>query len=310
MYPDLRSDSGISSDRLQRACINDIVQLLHGRHWVKNLFIFLPLLFSGELTNSPNWLSCISTFLAFCMLVSAVYAMNDALDTEQDRQHPRKRTRPVAAGKLTKRSALLTAGVLFVAALASAIALHRTLFGIMLIYAANNVVYSWRLKHVVILDVMMIAFGFILRMLAPEQFSSPNPVPLGCSCVRFFLRYSLGLPSGAQSCLPLIAESGSPRLVLNHYTSYLLDQLLSTLMAITILCYSLYASSDYTKNVFTRRVLLYTIPFVDCRIFRYFQQVQLGNKGKEVPLGSSYFRYADPVNILLWGLACFYIIYA
>lgn len=308
MYPDLRSDSGISSNRLQRACMNDIVQLLRPRHWVKNLFIFLPPLFSEELTNSHNWLSYISTFLAFCMLASAVYAMNDALDAEQDRQHPHKRTRPVAAGQLTKRSALLTAGVLFVAALAWAYALHKTLFGIMLIYAANNVAYSWRLKHVVILDVMMIAFGFILRMLAGAVFITKPFSPWVFLCT-FFLALFLGFAKRRAELSTLVAESWSHQLVLNHYTSYLLDQLLSALMAITILCYSLYASSDYTRERFHSTALLYTIPFVVYGIFRYFQQVQLGNKGED-PGELLFSDTPTLVNILLWGLACFYIIYA
>jgi 4-hydroxybenzoate polyprenyltransferase len=213
----------------------------------------------------------------------------------------------VAAGRLTKQGALLIGGVLGSVALTWAYMMHITLFWIMLAYTINNLVYSLILKHVVILDVMMIAVGFILRMLAGAVFITTSLSSWVFLCT-FFLALFLGFAKRRGELSTLMAASASHRAVLNQYTQHMLDQMLTALMAITILCYSLYVCSDYAKERFHTDKLICTIPFVVYGIFRYFQQVQLNSKCEE-PVEILLTDMHTLVNVLLWTIACILIIY-
>lgn len=287
------------------ASLRPYLSLIRPRQWLKNTFIFLPALFGGDLADPRRWMQSLLAFLFFSLNASAVYAFNDVLDAAEDRLHPAKRQRPVAAGRLSGRAALGLAALLLTAALSGAFSLRRELGWVLGAYTALNLGYTAGLKRVVILDVMIIAFGFILRLLAGAAVCTVAPSHW-IVLTTFFLALFLGF---AKRRCELVNEAASgSRSVLKEYTPALLHHLLASLMGITILCYSLYAISTLTISRFGGEKMAWTIPFVVFGLFRYYQQLHLKNSG-ESPTDVLLHDRATLVNLLLWGAACSLIIY-
>jgi 4-hydroxybenzoate polyprenyltransferase len=257
---------------------------LRPKQWLKNGLVFLALVFSIEESWQPrdlsSWLpllaSTVLAFLAFTAIASAEYLVNDLRDIDSDRLHPRKRRRPIAAGTLGVRTAWLAAVVLFVAGALLGAALGRNFFAVLLLYALQSLAYSYWLKHIVIMDVLVNAIGFVLRAiggaLAIDVPISPwlySVTLLGALFVAIYKRRNelQLLDTGATDHRPILAE----------YTTGLLDQMASVVTAATVIAYSLYTFT--APNLPENHAMMATVPFVLYGIFRYMYLVHRREEG-------------------------------
>lgn len=248
------------------------LRLLRPHQWVKNGFVLVGLLFGHAWNDPQKLLSALAAFAAFCLLSSAVYAMNDLLDREEDRRHPAKRTRPLASGALGVREAVALMLACAAAGVWLAFAHAGSAPWIYLAYLGLNVGYSFGLKHVVILDVFLIAAGFMLRILAGTLGIGIAPSHWLLLC-GLMLTLFLGFAKRHAELTALAgAGGGAPgghRPVLDHYTLPLLDMMITVAAAGTLVSYSLYTVADETVALHGTADLIATVPFVVYGLFRY-----------------------------------------
>ena len=250
--------------------IAKIIRLIRPHQYIKNGFVLIGVIFSGQ-WNLPTLISAVLAFLAFCAIASAVYVINDILDVEEDRQHPTKRNRPLASGKLSMATAKITAVVLLITAVVLSVSVSGLALAIVLIYFVMNLAYSWRLKHIVILDVFIISAGFMLRILAGTLGIGIAPTTWLLLC-GFMVTLFLGFAKRRSELLTAEAMGGDAKLmrrVLDDYHPKMLDIFLGVTAACAILGYGLYAMSADTMQIHGTRALVYTLPFVVYGIFRY-----------------------------------------
>lgn len=285
------------------------IRILRAHQWIKNLFLFAPLVFSRHLFD-PNYLLTETLgFLVFCLLSSLVYVVNDVADRESDRLHPTKRNRPLAAGTMSVTNALIIAGVLFVVVIALASGLNRAFHVAAFLYFAINMVYSFWLKKVMLLDVFMIGAGFMLRVLAGAFVIDVEVSPWLVLCTLFV---SLFLAvSKRRGELLLVAEGGDfrGRPVLKEYDLTLIDQFLTIAAAGMAISYALYTVAERTVLMFHTENLIFTTIFVLFGIFRYLHVLRK-RKTEDNP---TYLLATDPimlVNVAMWFVCCVLIIYS
>jgi 4-hydroxybenzoate polyprenyltransferase len=241
-------------------------RLLRPSHWTKNLFVLAPLLFSGRAREVDVAISAGMAFVAFCLAASSVYAFNDVLDRDADRRHPTKRLRPVAAGQITTQQALAVSCLLAVLALLLAQQSHWQTAAWVGLYLGLNLVYSFGLKHVVLLDVFAIASFFVLRLLAGAAAVAVDPSVWLLLCGGLLALY-LGFAKRRHELSALGDASATHRSVLAQYSAPFLDQISSVLLAVTIVSYLMYSlTSDTARRVGTEE-LSYGIPFVLYGVF-------------------------------------------
>lgn len=284
------------------------IRLMRPHQWVKNVFIFAAPLFARELNDPQQFMATILTFAAFCLVASAVYVQNDLADLKRDRAHPTKRNRPLAARELTIPYALGLMLVLLSAGISIALTLVTAKTAMVLGgYFLANVVYSYFLKHVVILDVGFISVGFILRILAGAAATATLPSYWLLLCT---LNVSLfmGFAKRRAEVLALGDQAEAHREVLAHYSEGFLDQMISIATSATLVCYILYTVDDRTSENFGSRALVLTVPFVMYGIFRYlyltYHLDEGGSPTKAVLMDAVFL-----INNACWGLSCIAIIY-
>jgi 4-hydroxybenzoate polyprenyltransferase len=245
---------------------------LRPEQWTKNLIVFAGLLFGGRLMDVEQILLATATFAIFCALSGSVYLFNDVADREADRVHPLKSSRPIATGALSVRTAVVTAGLLAAAAIQFAVLIRPTLGAVAGAYLVLLLMYSASLKHVVIVDVLTIAAGFVLRAVAGAVAVSV-PISQWLLVCTTLLALFLAL-SKRRHELILLAESATEhRRILTEYSPYLLDQMVAVVTASTLVAYAIYSTSAETaERLHTDRLGL-TIPFVLYGIFRYLYLV-------------------------------------
>ncbi len=242
-------------------------KLLRPHQWVKSGFVFVGLLF-GHAWQQPQLVhQVVMAALAFALGASAVYVGNDLADRQADREHPRKRLRPLASGAVSVPSALALGLACLAGSLSLAYAVSSTVLAIMLGYVALNVAYSMGLKHVVLLDVFVIAAGFMLRILAGTLGVGIAPSHWLLLC-GLLLTLFLGLAK-RRAELKVVDQGASHRRVLEDYDPVLLDQLNAICAAGAIVGYCLYTVSPETVAMHGTTHLIYTVPFVIYGIFRY-----------------------------------------
>lgn len=245
-----------------------LIRLLRPQQWLKNLFVFVGLLF-GHAWRDPQLLAqALAAFAAFCLLSSAVYVLNDLADRERDRQHPRKRLRPLASGAVPVSSAITLAVVCLVAGGALAVLHAGSASWIYLVYVLMNLAYSGGLKHVVILDVFLIAAGFMLRILAGTLGIGIAPSHWLLLC-GLMLTLFLGFAKRRAELNVLLDASAGHRRVLEHYTEPMLDQFIGIAAAGTVISYALYTVSAETVALHGTQALIATVPFVLYGVLRY-----------------------------------------
>ena len=247
--------------------LNLLISVRPGQ-WTKNLLIFAGLLFGRKLLNGPALLAAGAAFTIFCALSGVVYLINDVADRESDRRHPLKAKRPIASGALDRTPALIAAGVLGIAGLAGAFALG-TRFGLVATaYLALLALYSGPLKHIVIIDVLTIAIGFVLRAVAGAVAVDVEISHWLLVCT-ILLALFIALAKRRQELTLLADGAASHRPILGEYSLYLLDQMIAVVTASTLIAYVFYTISPETEQKFGTRWLGLTIPFPLYGIFRY-----------------------------------------
>ncbi len=253
--------------------MSPLLRLLRPHQWLKNSFVFAGLLFGHAWHDEAKVFQALAAFAAFSLLASAVYVMNDYLDREQDRQHPEKRSRPLAAGTVTPRQAL----VLGLACLAGGTWLAARHAGqapwLFAAYVVLNVGYSLGLKHVVILDVFIIAAGFMLRLLAGTTGIGVVPSHWLLLC-GLMVTLFLGFAKRRAELVALEAAGATHRRVLEHYTRSLLDQFITLAAAGTLVSYALYTVSAETVALHGSRALILSLPAVLYGLLRYLWRMQ------------------------------------
>jgi HAD-superfamily subfamily IB hydrolase, TIGR01490 len=280
-YRPFRGDSSATewrSDGKVRNRPADFLKLMRPHQWVKNGFVFIGLLFGHAWAVPELVLGALLVAAGFCLTASAIYIVNDCADRERDLVHPKKRHRPIAAGKVTPHAALILAGALAFAGLALAFAASPIALAVVGLYAAMNLAYSFLLKGVVILDVFIIAAGFILRILAGTLGIGvlPSQWLLVCS---LFLTLFLGFTKRRSELLSVGADFIIHRKALLHYSPALLDKMISICASAAIISYSLYTMSPTTVRLHGTENLIYTIPFVVYGMFRYLYLLHAKHAG-------------------------------
>jgi 4-hydroxybenzoate polyprenyltransferase len=265
--------TALASDRRSHASSLIVVLVsLRPEQWTKNLIVFAGLLFGGRLTEPSAVFLAVATFAIFCALSGAVYLFNDVADRDVDQQHPLKRTRPIASGQLSTRTALLAAGFLNAAALGAAFFVSPMVALAAGAYLLLLLLYSTALKNIVIVDALTIAGGFVLRAVAGALAVS---VPISqwllvcTTLLALFLAFSK-----RRHELTMLGEAAiGHRRILEEYTPYLLDQMVAVVTASTLIAYTVYATSAETAERLGTSRLGLTIPFVLYGIFRYLYLV-------------------------------------
>lgn len=286
--------------------LSAFVRLGRPTQWTKNLIVFAALLFSNKLFTEGSAANAAAVFVAFCLLSSAVYALNDIMDIAEDRTHPVKKNRPVASGALSPAQAGAYAVVLAAISLGSAFLIKPVVGLICLLYAVINISYSNWLKHVVILDVMLVSSGFVLRAVAGAAALSVAVSPWLLLCT---ILLSLFLAMCKRRCeISTLAEgAGSYRKVLSQYSLPLLDQMISSTTAATVMAYCMYS---FTSSAARHAPwLMLTVPFVIYGIFRYLYLVYRRGAGEE-PERILISDRPLQLDIALWGITAGFIIYA
>jgi 4-hydroxybenzoate polyprenyltransferase len=238
------------------------------RQWVKNAFLFVGLIFSRSLGDTELVTRVLLGFALFCLAASAVYLWNDVIDAPHDRLHPAKRSRPVAAGTLSPAMALSWAAGLALTAVVGAFLLMPSFGLVTAVYLAMNVAYAMHLKHLVILDVMTIAMGFMLRVVAGTELAATTPSDWLIVCT-ITLSLFLGFSKRRHELAVTGGDAQRHRRVLQHYSMPFLDQMNTIAAAAAIMSYALYTVADDTVARFETRNLVFTIPFALYGVFRY-----------------------------------------
>jgi 4-hydroxybenzoate polyprenyltransferase len=286
--------------------IKPLLKTMRPRQWVKNGLLFIPIIFDKQLTNWPALARVVLGFVLFCLLSSIIYIINDLVDLEADRIHPQKRLRPLPSGTLKISTARIASIVLTLVVFIPATLLSLEFAVIGLAYLVLNLAYSAWLKHAPILDVMILASFYVLRVAAGVSLIVVTRFSPWLYVFTTFLALYLGIGKRRAELNLLAEEANSHRRSLGEYTLPLLDQLILIVSSSAIITYSLYTFS--APNLPANHTMMLTIPFVIYGIFRYLYLIQVKNYGgepEEVLLTDQPLQ----ATILLWMLAVLVIFY-
>ena len=282
------------------------IRAIRPEQWLKNGFVLSPLVFSGRaLIWDAQWRAVVA-FLAFCAVASAVYLMNDVLDREADRLHPRKASRPIAAGSISVRSALTVATLLGAIGLVAGALAGIKVAAVLLSYLALNVLYGTWLKNVVIVDVFAIAAFFIMRLVAGAAAVNVKPSIWLLLCGGLLALY-LGFAKRRHELVLLGGGSPTHRAVLANYSTTFLDQLSVVLLAVTIVSYIMYTLESDTARIVGSDALSYSTAFVLYGVLRYLYLVHRNEGGN--PTETLLTDRSLLLAVILWGAYCGAIIY-
>jgi len=265
--------------------IGALVETLRPRQWTKNLLLFVGPIFAQQLGDPVVLVRAGAGVVVFSLLSGSVYLLNDLMDVEADRQHPKKSRRPIASGRLPVAAAWTALPLLLAGVAAASWWLGRPFAIVAGIYLASNLAYSFWLKHHVILDVFMIALGFVLRAIAGVELVravSPSvllsPWLLVCT---FFGALFLAVSKRRRELINAGASASGQRAVLSLYTPELLEVMLTTSATCTLLAYALYTMWPTTVAKFHTEALLYTVPIVSYGVFRYLHLVRVSETSED-----------------------------
>ena len=257
-----------------------LVELLRGRQWVKNLFLVFPLIFSGRFMELSLWAQVSMGVIAFCLISSGMYIINDIVDLKEDRLHPQKSQRPLAAGKMPVALAMFICGAVLILGLALSWRIGQDFLVFALAYILLNILYNMRTKHIVIVDVLMIAFGFQIRIFAGSAATHIVPSLWLLMCV-FVLALFLGFTKRRYEISTLKSDAVAHRGVLSEYTAYFLDQMIMISSTLVIVFYGLYTISAEVVARIGGYEMFYSTPFVIYGIFRYLYLIHVRKLGDD-----------------------------
>ncbi len=286
----------------KRSVLSLLLKTMRPKQWTKNLVVFAGLIFSQQAFITGNLMLAVYAFFVFCLLSGAVYLINDLADVKKDRAHPEKKKRPIASGQLTVSAAVTGAAAATLLSLAGAFVVDMEFGLIALTYFLTTLSYTFKLKNVVIIDVIVIAIGFVFRALAGVVVIDVSLSPWLLVCT-FLLALFLALTKRRHELVLLDTNAISHRRILDEYSPAMLDQMISVATSSTVMAYSLYTFTS-GHPVY----LMATIPFVIYGIFRYQYLAHSKDIGgspesallKDLPM---------VVNILLWVSTCLVILY-
>lgn len=287
--------------------LTNIIKSLRPRQWIKNLLIFAGLIFSQNLFNIHMVSETILAFFIFCIVSGAIYILNDIIDLPFDRINPLKAKRPLASGKLSVTCAKLTVSVLIPLSLLGAYLLNHRFFIVVLSYIVLQVLYSFYLKNIPILDIFSISFGSVLRVIAGTVVINVSISSWLLICT-ILLALLLALSKRRYELTVFDEDARSKRKVLGEYTPYLLDQMISVVTSSVLITYSLYTMSQETVERFGNRYLVVTVPFVLYGIFRYLYLIYRKGLG-DSPEGIFLLDRPLLIDIVLWIISVLLVIY-
>jgi 4-hydroxybenzoate polyprenyltransferase len=287
-----------------------LLKTMRPKQWIKNVFIFAAVVFDKQLIKPQPLLNTILAVIAFSLVSSAVYLVNDLVDIEKDREHPTKRRRPLASGKLSPRLALAAAIALPAVCIPAAFVFNASLGAILLVYFTLMLLYTFYLKHIVIIDVMTIAAGFVLRVAAGVvviEVARFSPWLYVCMTL---LALFLGVGKRRHELFTLGVNANNHRASLEHYSLEMLDQMSVVVTSSAIMAYSLYTFSaqGLPGSDDGQPLMMLTVPFVLYAVFRYQYLIHVRREGgtpEDIVLGDLPFL----IDLALYGASVLVLIY-
>jgi 4-hydroxybenzoate polyprenyltransferase len=238
--------------------------------YIKNLFIFLPLFFALKITDTELLLNAIIAFISFSLTASAIYTLNDYHDIEEDKQHPKKSNRPLASGAISKLQAIIIMGVLSIVGIALMYSLSVQAMALLVGYVLMNIAYSFYLKHIPIVDVMIIAIGFVLRLFIGSAVTGVH-LSMWIVIMTFLLALFMALAKRRDDVLIFLSTGKKMRKVIDGYNLQFLDTAMAIMAAVVIVSYIIYTTSTEVVEKFHTEYLYLTGLFVILGIMRYLK---------------------------------------
>lgn len=290
--------------------VKDIARVIRPQQWIKNVFVLVPLFFGGSLLDTTDIVAALTAAMAFCFISSSIYCLNDIIDVEDDRRHPTKCHRPIAAGKISVAQAYVMMALMVALSFGSVAMLGEYAVGVGAVvglYLLMNVAYCLVLKRYAILDVCTIAFGFVLRL-----FAGGIATGIGLSnwivLMTFLLTLFLSLAKRRDDVLKMNQTGHAPRKNTSRYNLDFINQAITITATVTLVCYVMYTVSPEVEQRIGTRYLYLTTVFVIIGILRYLQLTLVDNKSGDPTKAMLHDRVLQAV-VLLWFLAFLLIIY-
>jgi decaprenyl-phosphate phosphoribosyltransferase len=297
------------------------LKALRSYQWIKNLIVFTALIFSGQLLDLNAFITTTYVFVIFCILSSTSYLFNDIIDYEQDRKHPKKKFRPIASGAVSIQQATFVGFILAIIALLLSLTISIPLFLLAISFLSLHIIYSLKLKQLVLIDIFVISLSFVMRAFAGAEFSNLNlHIPIWLILTIFFVSLFIAT---VKRRAELAFTSGEARKTLQMYSKEVLDLMMAMFGTASIFCYCAYtyfepspqfnsAMSEYIKEIFpdyvARKWFTLTIPLVVYGIVRYVHLFFRDNKGEE-PENMLTHDKGLLLSIFLWGISIISLIY-
>jgi len=287
--------------------ISNIIKLLRPTHYIKNLFVLLPLFFSAQITNSALLWDALLAFLSFCIIASSVYVFNDIYDVKEDRIHPEKRSRPIASGAISIPMALSIDIVFTVAGLLLAYMVNYKLLLVLLTYKLINIIYTLIIKRIAILDVMILSLGFVLRLYAGSV-STDIPLSEWIIIMTFLLSMLIVLGKRRNDVLFFEQKEIVLRKAVNGYNSMFLNYSMIMLSSVIVVAYIMYTVTPEIELRLNTRHLFITVFWVVAGILRYLQLLFVFET-KENPVRLLIKDHPLKFILLAWFLNFLYFLY-
>ncbi|NYB53097.1 MAG: decaprenyl-phosphate phosphoribosyltransferase [Methanobacteriaceae archaeon] len=280
--------------------IKELFISMRPKQWYKNLVLFIGILFSGNLLNLNLFIDSVVAFLIFCLLSGSIYLINDIIDAEKDRKHPKKRNRPIPSGKLKVTHAVFFVIIFWIVAFTVAYFLNISFLGISLAFIILMLFYSFYLKNIIIVDILVISSGFVIRAMAGALAIGVFVSPWLIICA-FLLALFLALGKRRHELILLKDEAKNHRKIMEGYTTSMLEQMITITTSTLIMSYSLY--TFFVGNIY----LMLTIPFAFYGLFRYLLLIHSKNLGGEPEL---IFKDQGMVlSLVFWAIIVFIVVY-
>ncbi len=269
-YHDLNFEYHFDQGVITKDYMKNIFLLIRPQHYIKNMFIFMPLFFMGEIGDGGLLLRALLAFIAFSASASAIYILNDYKDIEEDRLHPKKKYRPLASGMISKKTAISIMAIFFVIGTSLMATISMQALAILCVYITLNIAYSFHLKHIAILDVVIIAIGFVLRVFVGAIVTGV-PISMWIVIMTFLLALFLALAKRRDDVLLYESTGKQMRKVIGGYNLQLIDGAMMIMGSVVIVSYILYTTSPEVIERMHSEYIYLTALFVILGIMRYLQ---------------------------------------
>ncbi|MBF0203417.1 MAG: UbiA prenyltransferase family protein [Desulfamplus sp.] len=287
--------------------ISAIIQLMRPHQYIKNLFIFLPLFFALKITDTELLINATIAFIAFSLAASSMYTLNDYHDIEEDKHHPKKKNRPLASGTISKVQAIAIMTFLSIASFAIIVPLSVKASAIIATYVIINILYSFYLKHVAILDITIIAIGFVLRLFIGSTVTD-IPLSMWIVVMTFLLALFMALAKRRDDVLIYLDTGKKIRKVIDGYNLQFLDTAMGIMASVVIVAYTNYTTSAEVVNRVNNQYLYLTALFVILGVMRYLQiAFVFKNSGSPTQIVMTD-RFMQ-LTLVGWGLTFAWILY-